>query len=949
MKLRTQFFAILLIAFGSLCILLVIGRQRLNDAVRNTSEIIDNQFNPLVLENAPRLQQTYEGLTSLLDAMSNAQSARMLQMRSIALDTPKELAPLIQQSEASLASMRETLDYAEKSFPEPIHESWSKHKVVLQRWHERETQIIELTKTLAADLELRARYREKSEQLFTPFRSSIDVLGEQVDEKLHSDLTRQEAEAIGTAISLVLNADRDAYQALLGEQEIVHGVAHDSQVFNQLKQEYQENLQQIRDRVESARELAGPELKPSFSFVLGQYENWREATQQAVSITSRIHQSLSERNRHVEASTSLFLESQQLLAVVQDRLREFANHQLASFEVARDQAMEKNEKLRQQAYSYTQIFNSLSILAFLSFIQLLFFQRRLVFNLIGLSRYLSKLDQTNLEEPFKILRQRILPTAELEELETSLNAMRTRLAEVIKNHEDALQRLARSEAHFSRLFYNDFSPMLLVEPSTGRIVDANQAAAQLYEKSGDQLSQSSIDQLGDEGFSLSIRSLKRNGRHVLTSVQRKGSGAAFTAEIFAGMIEHEETPHALLIVSDISQRMAFENELLKAKTAAEEANKTKDEFLSVMSHELRTPLNPIIGYAEILGQHSKESFIQECSKVTLNAARRMLELVESILLFTQLNHKDTDFPIESFTFDDLFDEVTATQTLRLSQSKITIVNGTESLQRIPENTQITAPLNVIKQVMMNLVNNAIKYANDSPIEIRVGIAYPQSGDMQTIRIEVSDQGPGIPDHYKEKIFDPFTQADSSTTRSHEGIGLGLAICSKLTRLLGGRIGLTDNQPHGACFWFTTPVVMLSPLPAGEPTVAESSDEQHSGLAVKILVVEDNEDNARYISRAISAMGALPQRVNDGRSAIELCRRETFDIVLLDISMRDMNGLETLDELRKIPLFKQKTSCIAVTAHASVEMEQRCLSRGFDAFLRKPVAVQDLKRAIAQYA
>lgn len=945
-KLRTQFFTILLIAFGSLCILLFLGRQRLNKAVNDSTQIVDNQFSPLLLENAPKLRKTYEGLTALLDAMSAAQRARILQLQSISLNKIENLDSLISDSESSLALLKSTLAYAERSFPSFVLAEWDTQKPIFEQWYQEELKIISLTKELSTDLERRIESRENSDSLFIPFRASIDLLGQQIDSLLLEQREQNRTLDVGTAISFVLNADRDAYQALMEEQKVFLTNGLSVEEFENLVAHHSENLEQIETRLSQARELVGNDLSSSIQQVVRMYQAWKYASEETVSITSHIQNLLRERENIVDESNLHYRKIQEEMNVLNLRIRDFATEQIADFETARDRAIVVNYKLQTEAKNYTQIFNLLALVSFVSFLVLLFFQRRLVYRIIGLSKYLSQLDESNLQIPYSPPKQGLFPARELDNLTENLNGMRLRLVDVIEKHSSALSDLASSEAHFASVFNNHFSPMLLVSPEDGKIFDANEAAAKLYQCSVDELRHSQLSDFAEDSLVKSVLSLTDAESKVIESEQRSKNESTFSAEVYAGLIDHHTDRKALLIIQDITDRMKFEQALLNAKNEAEAANNAKDDFLSVMSHELRTPLNPIIGYAQILRDYSEEEFIQECSTITINAANRMLEIVDSILFFSKINAEIQPLPKTNFYYEEMLEEVVSMIRVQKPLPSVRFKNGGNKRYSIGPDMEFRASLNAVKQILINFFSNALKYGEKSAIVVSLGLKDEPVIGSNRLLISVSDGGPGVPEEHKKDIFKPFTQVDSSISRKNEGLGLGLAICARLAESLEAEIGYDANSPSGSIFWLDCPVTITQTT--GTSVDKEDSDPKLQSEP-KILLVEDNRDNALYLSKALNTLGAKSFHVFDGESAIEKCKSESFDIAMLDISMQGLDGISTLSRLQQIPDFKNRTRCVAVTAHASQEMEDRCLANGFDSFLRKPVTIDQLRYAIARLA
>ncbi len=941
----------MLLAFGSLSVLLIMGRKRLSEAVADTEHIVDQQFNPLVFENAPRLQQTYEGLTGLLNTIRDANQAQIAQIKSTYLTRSKdEIDLLINEARESLQSMESTLQIVAKTFPISLRNDWENHLHTVNNWIAEERQIIQLTEELAKQISLRASYHERAEQSFLPYRAAIDTLGERADLQLSNLSEDANITDIGKAISLILNADRDSYQARMAEQRIALHVETDPERYRETRNDFEENMEQITQRLAEAQTLLGTSENIGFGVVHDLYAKWEADASTAVAISDKILDKLRQREEQITKANALFGRSQEWLSQAHSRLKSIAVDEITAFEAARGHAQETSDKIRERARSYLLLFNILAILAFLSFLVLVGFQRRMVRNLIGLSSYLSEIKEENLHTPYKTPRQSFIPSLELTQLADNLNAMRERLVNIIEAHKNALASLSRSEDRFSKLFYNSVSPILLAEPQSGRIIDANQAAATLYRLDIDKLRGSELSLFDspkpDSGESMtqSIQRLPDVQTLKFGSLQQKADQSIFSAQVHAGTVEIEHSQHALIMINDVSERVEFEQQLLEAKDAAENASRAKDEFLSVMSHELRTPLNPIIGYAQLLKSSPQAREKEEFLTGIISSANHMLNVVERILQFTQLSRDDALARPQEFTLEALLQQARDYAKLKASTNQVSFHNGNASLQKIVPNTALSgAKLNIV-QILLNLLENALKYARGATIKITTGLT--PNASHYTLHLIVEDRGPGVPEAFQLSLFSPFTQADSSFTRPHEGLGLGLAICQKLATQAGGQIIYEPNEPTGSRFIATFPVSLkeIESIPEADPEpIATAPADQ-----TRILLIEDNPENARYVTYVLEQQGFEVDHASTGPLAIEKARNQSYHVALIDISLKDMDGLEILDRLNQIPEFRESTRSIALTAHASSVMKDTCMAHGFHDFLTKPVSPSQLSETLDRH-
>lgn len=386
-----------------------------------------------------------------------------------------------------------------------------------------------------------------------------------------------------------------------------------------------------------------------------------------------------------------------------------------------------------------------------------------------------------------------------------------------------------------------------------------------------------------------------------------------------------QTSHGTLVTSairDISDRKRIETELKSARESAVAANQAKSEFLANMSHEIRTPLTGILGYAEMLMNYCKtdEDRKNYAKKIKKNADN-LTELINDILDLSKVEAgalKVENLPLS------LSDEIEATLSWLGDQAQEKGI-AIESIIERPLPSTIVSDPKRLRQVLTNVIGNAIKFTERGKISVRV------KAESTFISIYVEDTGCGIPQPSQQKLFEPFVQADSSTTRKYGGTGLGLALSRRLARALGGDLILVQSTPNrGSTFKITI-------SPGDSKYVKEMGSrtpEIEADLSgVRALLAEDLSDNAELITAFLSKHGAEVTWARDGEEALRLARKESFDLILMDLQMPIMDGYAATKKLR---LTHPALPIVALTAHAMSGEREKCLQSGFTDFLTKPL-------------
>lgn len=511
----------------------------------------------------------------------------------------------------------------------------------------------------------------------------------------------------------------------------------------------------------------------------------------------------------------------------------------------------------------------------------------------------------------------------------------------VLNIDDITERKRNEEVlHRYRLLEHNSRDIILFlrRHDGGQILDANYAATQAYGYSREELLNLTIHDLRAASTSgqTAAQLAEADQRGLLfETIHCRKDGSTFPVEVNSqgATIGGERT--LISVIRDISERKRYEEELLAAKAAAESANQAKSQFLANMSHEIRTPMTVFLGALEQLMQLVRNP--EHCELLTLadQSAHRLHALINDILDFSKIEANRVE--IEEEPID-----------LRFSiQNTLAMIGSTarEKQLNLEMNLSSTLPRYLIgdqyrlEQVLLNLIGNAVKFTAQGTVIVAV-----QTLD-DTLEFTVTDTGPGIPEDKQELIFQTFSQADSSSTRKFGGTGLGLAICKGLVELMGGRIGVRSKPGEGSVFWFTLPLKTANQQKT-ETLVAEAATTVAGQQQVRILLVEDNPMVRNVTERMLSRRSWQTVTAETGRDAIQKWLDGDYDVILMDVQMPGMDGLEATRRIRELARIKGQRVCIlGLTAHAGAAVRDECCAAGMDNVLVKPVESARLYAAI----
>ncbi|MCC6354581.1 MAG: response regulator [Verrucomicrobiae bacterium] len=457
---------------------------------------------------------------------------------------------------------------------------------------------------------------------------------------------------------------------------------------------------------------------------------------------------------------------------------------------------------------------------------------------------------------------------------------------------------------------------------------------------GDERNQEAVDEirkaLGDG----------RSCRVVLKNFRKDGS--MFWNELFLSPIRDDagRITHFLGFQNDVTQLREAELALIKARDAAESADRAKDEFLAVMSHEIRTPMQSVFGFTDLLLRTTLDDEQRRFVTVIRSQSDALLAILNDILDFSRLRSGAMELESIPFGIRDVVDDVMAT------------VRGSAEAKGLEVDVQMDGDLPAmvvgdaarLRQILMNLLSNAVKFTRRGKVVVRASARHGVGDGRHHVGFEVVDTGRGISEEQLPRLFRSFSQLDAADVRRHGGTGLGLAITKKLAELMGGEVGVRSCPGKGSTFWVRLPFEGVPGPAMAVPSRPESGgDPADPGFAarhpMRILVVEDNALAAEVVCGYLSWMGFRPDHATSASAALSMVGRADYGVIIMDLQMPDIDGLETSRIIRAAYGGRHRPQIIALTANAMAGERERCLAAGLDDYLTKPMGVKILRAAL----
>jgi PAS domain S-box-containing protein len=466
------------------------------------------------------------------------------------------------------------------------------------------------------------------------------------------------------------------------------------------------------------------------------------------------------------------------------------------------------------------------------------------------------------------------------------------------------------------------------------------------------------DALGEFRRDFQQRNLSRQVREF------EVGGVSQWLEFSWGVIESaQQTPMALLAARNLTDRILAERELREANeflasatqwakelaASSEIASAAKSQFLASVSHEIRTPMNGIIGMTDLALLTELDAEQREYLETIRSSAESLLGLLNDILDFSKMEAGRMELRPATFRLREHLDKLLRPMKHKAIEKKIALEWDVDT--DVPES--LTGDAARLRQVLINLVGNALKFTDEGSVDIHVSLRGERNDRLRLLFV-VTDTGIGLDPARTSEVFEPFKQLDASTTRKRGGTGLGVSISEKLVEMMGGRLYMASIQGEGCAFGFCIEVEHGPEIPVSEEELLLEK-EQTPELQLKMrsyrcLVAEDNPVNQKLVLKMLSFAGHSTELASTGQEAVQMASAQSFDVILMDVQMPGMDGLEATALIRESERGTDShVPILAMTAHAMPGDRERCLRAGMDGYLSKPVRIADLLRAVDHFA
>lgn len=496
------------------------------------------------------------------------------------------------------------------------------------------------------------------------------------------------------------------------------------------------------------------------------------------------------------------------------------------------------------------------------------------------------------------------------------------------NLEQSKKILSQNEKLLESINQNIDIGICRTDVATNKLIYANNAKVKVfgYDSVEEILKVSPYDFYKDEGERKRvIELLERDGYVSNMEVQYKRKDGSYFWGLLTSNKTVDERGRVMYdgALRDISDNKQLQEELIRAKELAEKSSIAKSQFLSTMSHEIRTPMNAVIGASNLLLEDETRPDQRENLQLLKSAGSNLMRLINNVLDFSKIELDKVEFEKVPIDLHQLIVEAINTHILEAQKKNITL----EYEIKVFTHLYVIDPIRFM-QVMNNLISNAVKFTDEGGVKVTVEVLNESIGS-DTLKITVNDTGIGIAEGRKQKIFESFSQESIDTTRRYGGSGLGLAITKRILQKFNSEIDLISEKGKGSSFSFT---IQLNKTSKKEQYTEPSIESAVSLQGMRVLLVEDNKMNTLIMQKFLSRWNISCDACENGKEAITKLSDHSYDLILMDLHMPDMDGFQTTEAIRK---FNKHIPIFAITADAFAETRMKALSSGMNDFISKP--------------
>lgn len=523
-----------------------------------------------------------------------------------------------------------------------------------------------------------------------------------------------------------------------------------------------------------------------------------------------------------------------------------------------------------------------------------------------------------------------------------------RIASIISDITE--DKLSQEKIKQQALIFQCISDGIIVFDLLGKIIDWNPGAEAMFGHTKEDILGKTIDLIYPNNHPDFVGEMFEDIYKVGLKVQeidflRRDQSTGICEARFIPLTEI--TGKLVAIVSlnrDITERKQSEQALIEAKQAADAANRIKSEFLANMSHEIRTPMNGVIGMTDLLMKTELTQEQRDWLATIAKSGESLMHIINDILDFSKIESGKLDLDPVVFNLPQEIHSIFNLLQLQAEHKNIQLIYQGDRL----ETAYITGDITRIRQILINLLNNALKFTHTGSVTLAVSSApsrHTTANNQRQLHFAITDTGIGIDPKFHTTLFQPFSQLDGSVTRNYGGTGLGLAICKRLVEMMGGEIWVESQVSTGSTFHFTLEVIVhpqrfftqeSEELPQTLPQTTQS---------FKILLAEDNDVNRKVALLILQRLGHQTEIARNGREVIEKVKQQSFNVILMDVQMPEIDGLEATKWIRQHLDSAQQPYIIALTANAMEGDAQICLDAGMNAYLKKPIKIEALKHQL----